>query len=140
MKIIEVCAAVIERDGLFLSTQRGYGSFKGKWEFPGGKIEEGETYDESLKREIYEELKVHINILDEICTIEYDYPTFHLIMHTFLCNMIEEDVNKVFHDRYEFVHDNYKWLSKEELNTLDWLPADILVIEKLNPYLRAKGI
>ena len=140
MKTIEVVAAVIEKDGLFLATQRGYGEFKGKWEFPGGKIEPGETFGNSLKREIMEEMNIHINITDEICTVEYDYPTFHLIMHTFLCQMVEDDIPKVYHDKYEFEHDNYKWLSKDELYNLDWLPADILIIDKLIFYLKRNNI
>lgn len=140
MKNIEVVAAVIVKDGKYLATQRGYGDLKGKWEFPGGKIEKGETFGTSLKREIIEEMHIHINVLDQICTIEYDYPTFHLIMHTFLCSMLEDDIPKVHHDKYEFEHDNYKWLDKEELYSVDWLPADILVLDKLNFYIKQNSM
>lgn len=140
MKTIEVVAAVIVKDGMYLATQRGYGDLKGKWEFPGGKIERGETLGMSLKREILEEMNVHINVLDQICTIEYDYQTFHLIMHTFLCNMFEDDIPKVYHDKYELEHDSYKWLNKDELYSLDWLPADILVLDKLNFYIKRNSM
>ena len=140
MKVIEVVAAVIEKNGLFLATERGYGDLKGKWEFPGGKIESGETFGEALKREILEEMDVHINLRDQICTVEYDYPTFHLIMHVFLCSMIEDDIPKIYHDKYELEHDSYKWLSKDDLLSVDFLPADILVIDKLNFYLKSNSI
>lgn len=134
MKTVEVVAAVIEKDGMILATQRGYGEFEGKWEFPGGKIKDGETLGESLKREIQEEMHSNIKILDELGTIEYDYPQFHLIMHNFLCNLIDDDLNMVYHDINHLEHLSYKWLNYDNLYDVDWLPADILVIDKLKYY------
>ena len=87
MRVIEVVAAIIQRDGAYFATQRGYGEFEGMWEFPGGKIEEGETAEFALKREIQEELGIDITIDKFLCTTEYDYPSFHLIMHCYLCNV-----------------------------------------------------
>lgn len=134
MKTIEVVAAIIEKDGKILATQRGYGEFKGKWEFPGGKVKSGETLCESLKREIQEEMHSSISIIDEVGTIEYDYPEFHLIMHNFLCHLNGDELNMVYHDVHHLEHLSYKWLSYDDLYSVDWLPADILVIDKLNYY------
>lgn len=128
--VIEVVAAVIKKDGTILSTQRGYGEFKGKWEFPGGKIKENESKEEALIREIKEETKADIKIIDYINTVEYDYPTFHLIMHTYLCEL-ESGLEFVYHDRNSLEHENMVWLDLKEIDKLDWLPADVLVIDKL---------
>ena len=127
LKTIEVVAAVIVKDGNVLATQRGYGEFKGKWEFPGGKIKEGESKEEALKREIKEELNADIDVDKFLTTVNYDYPTFHLIMHTFICSL-KNNVEFVFHSKDELEHDNMIWLDKEDLDFLDWLPADLEII------------
>ena len=129
MKTIKVVAAVIKTvnkngEPIILATQRGYGEFKGGWEFPGGKKEEGETLKEALKREIMEELDTEIVVGEWIDTIEYDYPAFHLSMECFWCEIVSEDM--VLKE-----HEAAKWLKKEELDTVSWLPADIAVVEKL---------
>lgn len=126
-KIIEVVAAVIEKDNKILATQRGYGEFKGKWEFPGGKLQDNESKEEALKREIKEELNADINVDKYLTTIEYDYPNFHLTMHTYICSL-NSDIEFVYHDNNELEHDNMVWLDKEYLEFLDWLPADIGII------------
>ena len=123
-KNIEVVAAVNCRNGHFLATQRGYGDFKGWWEFPGGKMETGETQEEALKREIREELNTEIVIDSFLTTVNYDYPNFHLTMHCYLCSLASEQLTLMEHDQAA-------WLAKEKLNTVNWLPADILVIEAL---------
>ncbi len=127
LKTIEVVAAVIVKDGNVLATQRGYGEFKGMWEFPGGKIKEGESKEEALKREIKEELNADIDVDEFLTTVNYDYPTFHLIMHTFICTL-KNNVEFVFHSKDELEHDNMIWLDKEDLDFLDWLPADLEII------------
>ena len=130
MKTIKVVAAVIKAvnengDPIIFATQRGYGEFKDGWEFPGGKIEEGETPQEALKREIMEELDTEIAVGDLIDTVEYDYPTFHLSMACFWCEVVKGDlVLKEAEDT--------KWLRKEELDTVDWLPADVELVGKIN--------
>lgn len=129
MKTIRVVAAIIravnkDNEPIIFATQRGYGDFKGGWEFPGGKIEEGETPQEALKREIIEELETEIMVGDLIDTIEYDYPTFHLSMDCFWAEIISGDL--VLKE-----HEAAKWLTKEELNSVEWLPADITLIEKI---------
>lgn len=126
MKIVRVVAAVIKSvnekgEPIIFATQRGYGEFKGGWEFPGGKIEDGETPQEALKREIMEELETEISVGDLIDTIEYDYPTFHLSMDCFWAEIISGDL--VLNE-----HEDAKWLRKEELNSVEWLPADISLI------------
>ena len=127
-KIIEVVAAVIVKDNTILATQRGYGEFKNKWEFPGGKIQDGETNEEALKREIKEELNADIEVNTYLTTVDYDYPTFHLIMHTYICTLIN-DIEFVYHNEKELEHDNMIWLEKNDLENLDWLPADIEIIK-----------
>ena len=124
MKHIEVVAAIIHRDGAYFATQRGYGEFEGMWEFPGGKIEPGEGCEDALKREIQEELGVDISIEELLCTTEYDYPSFHLTMHCFLC--LVEASNIELQE-----HKSAQWLTVETLDNVEWLPADKEVIEKL---------
>lgn len=122
MNSIEVAAAVIERDGKIFATQRGYGEYKDWWEFPGGKIEPGETQCDALKREIMEELNTEINIDKFLLTINYDYPNFHLTMHCFLCSVISGNLELL-------EHENARWLSPSELKSVEWLPADIEVLD-----------
>lgn len=129
MKTIRVVAAVIKavnenNEPIIFATQRGYGEFKGGWEFPGGKIETGETPKEALKREIMEKLDTEISVGELIDTIEYDYPEFHLSMDCFWCEMVSGDL--VLKE-----HEAAKWLDKEMLYSVDWLPADVLLIEKI---------
>ena len=124
MKAIEVVAAILHRDGAYFATQRGYGEFEGMWEFPGGKIEPGESCEDALKREIQEELGVDIAIEDLLCTTEYDYPSFQLTMHCYLCRV--EAGNIELRE-----HKSAQWLTAETLDNVEWLPADKEVIEKL---------
>lgn len=124
MKTVRVVAAVIRQGDRIFATARGYGEFKGQWEFPGGKIEVGETPQQAIIREIKEELDVMVSVGDLIDTIEYDYPTFHLSMDCFWCNVTEGEIKlKEAEDA--------RWLSKDELYSVDWLPADMGLIEKL---------
>jgi len=124
MKIKEVVAGIIKKDGKILATQRGYGEFKGMWEFPGGKIEEGETKEEALRREIEEELKADIKNIEFFLTRQYEYPTFCVILHCYFCELESETFTLL-------EHDDAKWLKKEELDQVEWLPADIEIIERL---------
>ena len=133
-KNVEVVAAVIVKDGSILATQRGYGEFKGKWEFPGGKIEKGESKEEALIREIREEMHADIEVIDYLNTVNYDYPNFHLIMHTFVCNL-KNNYEFVYHDNDNLEHSNMVWLDKEDLDLLDWLPADKLILDKIEEIL-----
>ena len=126
MKQIEVVAAIIHDDeGRFFATQRGYGDFKDWWEFPGGKMESGETPEEALKREIREELSTEISVDELLCTVEYDYPKFHLTMHCFLCSLLTDALHLNEHEAA-------KWLTHEELDSVKWLPADKVVVEELS--------
>ena len=124
MKNIHVSAAIIMKDNKIFVTQRGYGEFKDWWEFPGGKIEEGETPEECLKREIKEELKADINIDKYLCTIEYDYPNFHLKMECFICSLIDGHLELV-------EAEDAKFITKDQLDNIDFLPADLLVVKEL---------
>ena len=125
MKHIEVVAAIIHDDeGRIFATQRGYGEWKDWWEFPGGKMEAGETPEEALVREIREELSAEISVDEFLCTVEYDYPQFHLTMHCYLCSLMTESL-------YLNEHEAAKWLMKDELDSVKWLPADVKVVEAL---------
>lgn len=124
MKEIEVVAAVIFQDGKVFATQRGYGPFKDGWEFPGGKIEAGESPEEALRREISEELETKIEVGELIDTIEYDYPDFHLSMKCFACRIVSGDLHLVEHEAA-------RWLNADQLDSVDWLPADITLIPKI---------
>lgn len=128
MKTINVVAAIIKDNDKIFATKRGYGEFKGGWEFPGGKIEEGETGEQALKREILEELDTEIEVLELIDTVEYDYPTFHLSMKCFVCSIVSGDL--VLKE-----HESAKWLTKDELYSVEWLPADEGLIPKLEKML-----
>lgn len=130
MKNIEVVAAAIMKGESILATQRGYGEFKGKWEFPGGKVEKDENLSHALIREIKEEMNANVNVLDYVDTVEYDYPNFHLVMHLYLCET-EDDLEFVFHDDENLEHDNMVWLDINDLENINWLPADLLLIDKL---------
>ena len=125
MKQIEVVAAIIYKDEAYFATQRGYGEFEGMWEFPGGKIEEGETAEFALKREIQEELGIDITIDKFLCTTEYDYPSFHLTMHCYLCGIKAGEIELR-------EHKSAHWLRPEELGSVEWLPADKDVISWLH--------
>ena len=125
MKTIEVVAAVIYEDGAYFATQRGYGEFEGMWEFPGGKIEPGESRESALKREVQEELGVDITIDEILCTTNYDYPSFHLTMHCYICSIEAGEI--VLRE-----HKSARWLRPEELGSVEWLPADKDVILRLN--------
>lgn len=125
MKIMEVVASIIHDDeGRIFSTQRGYGEWKDWWEFPGGKMELGETPEMALKREIREELSAEISVENHFCTVEYDYPLFHLIMHCYLCSLMENTIHLNEHKAA-------KWLTKDEWDNVNWLPADKHFIEQL---------
>lgn len=124
LKKIEVVAAVIRDKDKIFATQRGYGEFKDGWEFPGGKMEPGETPQQALVREIKEELDTEIEVQELIDTVEYDYPTFHLTMHCFWARI--KGGNLILKE-----HEAAKWLTKDTLNTVDWLPADEGLIKQL---------
>jgi 8-oxo-dGTP diphosphatase len=135
MKRVEVVAAVIVKDNKILATQRGYGEFKGGWEFPGGKPEANETKEEALKREIKEELNADIEVNDYICTVEYDYPNFHLTMHTYYCSLLNDNLELLYHDEERLEHESMKWLSIDEIDSVEWLGADIEIVKKLKKLL-----
>ena len=129
MKTVKVVAAVITAcnengEKIIFATQRGYGEFKDGWEFPGGKVEPGETLQEALKRETMEELETEIKVGDLIETIEYDYQTFHLSMDCFWAEIVKGDL--VLRE-----HEAAKWLTKEQLESVDWLPADLGLVDKV---------
>ena len=123
MKIIDVVAAIIVKDGQVLATQRGYGEFEGGWEFPGGKVEPGEAPEAAIVREIREELDAQIAVDDFLVQIEHDYPTFHLSMKCYLCSL---------ESSFQLLeHHAAKWLSMADIDSVEWLPADIKVVDAL---------
>jgi 8-oxo-dGTP diphosphatase len=124
MKNIHVAAAIIIKEDKIFCTQRGYGEFKDMREFPGGKLEIGETSEQALVREIKEELNANIKINEFLCTVDYTYPTFHLTMDCFICSLKNDHIELL-------EAENAKFLKKEDLNSVDFLPADIIVVEKL---------
>ena len=124
MKEVKVVAAVIFDGSRVFATQRGYGDMKDGWEFPGGKVEEGETLQQALKREIKEELNTDILVKEHIMTIEHSYPKFHLIMDCFLCNVISGNLELI-------EAEDAKWVDKDTIDSLDWLPADLKIIPVL---------
>ncbi|MEA4826657.1 MAG: (deoxy)nucleoside triphosphate pyrophosphohydrolase [Clostridium sp.] len=124
MKTIEVVAAIIKHDNKIFTTRRGYGDFENMWEFPGGKIEAGETQEEALIREIKEELELDIEISKYLTTVDYNYSNFHLTMHCFICNICGGELRLN-------AHNDAKWITLDEVDNLKWVPADILVVEKL---------
>lgn len=124
MKNIEVAAAIIKKGDMIFATQRGYGEFKDGWEFPGGKLEPGETAETAILREIKEELDADIKVCQLSETVEYDYPKFHLTMHCFICELVSEDM--VLKE-----HEDARWLDRQQLESVDWLPADRGLIENL---------
>ena len=125
MKEIKVVAAIIQKENKILATKRGYGEFINMWEFPGGKIESGETKEQALVREIKEELNIEINVDKFAIDIEYQYPNFYLFMSCFMCSIKEGSIELL-------EHNDGKWITKEELNTLNWLPADAVNYLKEN--------
>ncbi len=133
MKTVNVVAAIIcdnlKNKSKIFATARGYGEFKGGWEFPGGKVEEGETPEEALKREIFEELETEIIVGELIDTIEYDYPQFHLSMKCFWCEVKSGEL--ILKE-----HEAARWLNKESIYNVDWLPADIQLIDKIETELQ----
>ena len=130
VKQIEVVAAIIRDDeGRIFATQRGYGDFKDWWEFPGGKIEPGETPEEALKREIREELSTEISVDEFLCTVDYDYPKFHLTMHCFFCSLVSEALHLNEHEAA-------RWLEQDKLSSVQWLPADILVVKEIKRHIK----
>lgn len=131
MKTIRVVAAVIHDEDKIFATARGYGEFKGGWEFPGGKIKDGETPQQALLREIKEELEVEIEVGEWIDTIEYDYPAFHLSMDCFWARVVEGEI--VLKEALDS-----KWLGREEIDSVDWLPADITILDKIKNNMRVR--
>lgn len=124
MKVIEVVAAIIKKEDKIFITRRSYGEFKDMWEFPGGKIEAGESKEDALIREIKEELELDINNLEYLTTVDYDYPKFHLTMHCFICEICGGNLNLN-------AHNDAKWALLEDLQLHTWVPADVEVVEKL---------
>lgn len=130
MKTVKVVAAIITKDNKIFATQRGYGDFKDGWEFPGGKIEEGETPEHAIAREIKEELNADIFVGDLITTVDYDYPKFHLSMDCFWAELAPDS------DMELLEHEAAKWLSIDEIDSVDWLPADVEVVGVIKRVLR----
>ena len=129
MKTIEVVAAIIVRDGEVFCTQRGYGEWQGWWEFPGGKMEAGESPQEALKREIREELDAEIEVGALLETVEWDYPDFHLTMHCYVCRLLSESLHLNEHEAAT-------WLTHEALRSVKWLPADVLLLDKIDEVMK----
>ena len=131
MKNIEVVAAIITENGKVYATQRGYGDFKDGWEFPGGKVEPGETKEAALKREIEEELNTEVSVDSFLCTVEQDYPKFHITMHCYMCSIVS--------GRLELKeHENAVWLSSDNIDSLAWLPADIKILDYIKEKMQWK--
>ena len=128
MKTINVVAAIIIKDNKIFATQRGYGEFKDGWEFPGGKVEQGEAPENAIAREIKEELDTAIEVKEYFDTVEYDYPNFHLSMKCYICTVVSGKLELLEHEAA-------KWLDKDSLDTVDWLPADLGLVDKLKDYL-----
>ena len=128
MKTINVVAAIIEKDGRVFAAQRGYGDYKDWWEFPGGKIEAGETAEEALVREIREELRADIKVGDLFYTVEYDYPKFHMTMQCFLCELISKEMEPIEHEAA-------RWLGADDIESVRWLPSDIEIVSALKERL-----
>lgn len=128
MKTINVVAAIIIKDDKIFATQRGYGEFKDGWEFPGGKVEQGESPENAIVREIKEELDTAIEVKEYFDTVEYDYPNFHLSMKCYICTVVSGKLELLEHEAA-------KWLDKDSLDTVDWLPADLGLVDKLKDYL-----
>ena len=128
-KTIKVAAAIIRRSGKIFATQRGYGNYKDWWEFPGGKTEPGETPEEALIREIREELQTKIAVDQFLTTVEYDYPEFHLSMDCFWCHIVEGELTLLEHEAA-------RWLPLHDLRQVNWLPADVLVIEEIEKNMK----
>ena len=129
MQTKEVVAAIIIKECQVFATQRGYGEFQGWWEFPGGKMEAGESPQEALKREIREELDAEIEVNELLETVEWDYPNFHLTMHCFICSLLSESLHLNEHEAAT-------WLTHETLRSVKWLPADEILLDKIADYLR----
>ena len=128
MKTVNVVAAIIRDGDRIFATERGYGDFKDRWEFPGGKVEAGETPQQALKREIAEELNAGIEVGDYLTTVEYDYPKFHLSMKCYWARIVEGKPVLLEHEAA-------RWLTKETLDTVSWLPADSTIIEEIKKHL-----
>ncbi len=124
MKHIEVVAAIINQEGTYFATQRGYGEYEGMWEFPGGKIEPGESEEEALQREIHEELGIDVIVDKLLCTTDYNYPTFHITLHFYFCHIKAGEIELREHKAAQ-------WLAPETLNSVEWLPADEEVLQYL---------
>lgn len=130
MKSIEVVAAIIRKDNKIFATQRGYGEFKDWWEFPGGKMEAGETPEQALVREIHEELDTDISIDKFLYTVEWDYPKFHLTMHCYICSLLTESLHLNEHEAA-------RWLTKEDIHSVNWLPADEILLPMIEEELKS---
>lgn len=128
MKTINVVAAIIIKDNKIFATQRGYGEFKDGWEFPGGKVEHGEAPENAIVREIKEELDTVIEVKEYFDTVEYDYPNFHLSMKCYICTVVSGKLELLEHEAA-------KWLDKDSLDSVAWLPADLGLVDKLKDYL-----
>ncbi len=128
MKTVNVVAAIIIKDKKIFATQRGYGEFKDGWEFPGGKVEKGETPENAIVREIKEELDTEIKVKEYFDTVEYDYPNFHLSMKCYICSVLSGKLELLEHEAA-------KWLDKDSLDSIAWLPADLGLVDKLKDYL-----
>ena len=128
MKTINVVAAIIIKDNKIFATQRGYGEFKDGWEFPGGKVEQGEAPENAIVREIKEELDTVIEVKEYFDTVEYDYPNFHLSMKCYICTVVSGKLELLEHEAA-------KWLDKDSLDSIAWLPADLGLVDKLKDYL-----